>query len=128
MIGKEFKEQNVIIAKEQKEYNSLPAYYNPDESSLTVCFELTENEVNRIKATNELWLKFKTFGQPLQPIFNSCLKEELIKLGKYRLKRELVTSFMELRLPALVNAEQPLSWWEKHKIVEIDNLERCDEH
>lgn len=78
MKAKEFSEVNIRIAEHQEEYQTLPAFYNSAEGSLTVCFELDSDELNRMKATNELWLKIYTFGQPLQPLHPSCNKEALI--------------------------------------------------
>jgi len=46
---------------------------------MTFCFELDDDELNRMKATNEIWFKVLTFGKPMQPIALSTLKEELIK-------------------------------------------------
>lgn len=78
MEAKEFKEVNVRIAEHQEEYQTLPAYYNQQEGSMLFCFELSEDEMNRIKATGEIWFKMLTFGQPMQPICLSTNKEDLI--------------------------------------------------
>lgn len=78
MIAKEFKEVNVRIAEHQDEYETLPAFYNNKEGSLLVCFELSEDELNRVKATNEVWFKIFTGGKALQPIATSTNKEDLI--------------------------------------------------
>lgn len=79
MLAKDFKEVNVRIAEHQEEYQTLPAYYNQQEGSMTFCFELSEDEIHRIRATGEIWFKMLTFGQPMQPICLSCNKEDLIK-------------------------------------------------
>lgn len=74
----EFEEVNARIAEHQEEYETLPSYYNEEEGSMTFCFKLSENEVNRIKATDEIWFKVLTYGKPLQPIAMSTNKEDLI--------------------------------------------------
>lgn len=78
MTAKEFKEVNVRIAENQPEYETLPAYWNKDEGSLTFCFKLEEDELNRVKATGEIWFKQLTFGRPMNPITLSTNKEVLI--------------------------------------------------
>lgn len=79
MTAKDFPEVNVRIAEDQEQYHTLPAFFNSSEGSITVCFELNDDELNRMKATNELWLKIYTGGKALQPLHPSCLKEELIQ-------------------------------------------------
>lgn len=73
-----FPEVNVEIAKDQPEYKTLPAHYNKEEGSMTFCFKLTEDEINRIYATGEIWFKQTTFGNPMHPITLSTNKEDLI--------------------------------------------------
>lgn len=73
-----FEEHNIVIAEDQEEYQSLPAYQNIEEGSVTFCFELDENELNRIKATGQIWFKIITFNRPMQPIAMSTNKEDLI--------------------------------------------------
>ena len=81
MEAQEFEEVNVRIAEDQPEYETLPAHWNREEGSLTFCFKLDENELNRIKATGEIWIKQLTFGGAMNPIALSTNKEILIKKG-----------------------------------------------
>lgn len=78
MEAKEFKEVNIRIAENQEQYSTLPAFHNKEEGSLTFCFELTQDELNRIHATGEIWFKQLTFNGPMNPIALSCNKEDLI--------------------------------------------------
>jgi len=78
MKAKEFPEVNLRIAEDQPEYHTLPAFHNKKEGSVTFCFELSEDEINRLYATGEIWFKQLTFNGPMQPIALSCNKEELI--------------------------------------------------
>ena len=80
MKATEFPEVNLRIAENQEEYVTLPAYHNKEEGSITFCFKLNEDEVNRIKATDEIWFKVLTFNRPMQPIMLSTNKEELIEI------------------------------------------------
>ncbi len=74
----EFPEVNVRIAEHQEEYETLPAFWDKKQGSMTFCFKLTEEEINRIYATGEIWFKQLTFGQPMNPITLSTNKEDLI--------------------------------------------------
>ncbi len=72
MIAKEFPQQNIVIAENQDEYNSLPALVSED-GAVTCCFQLDEAEIKQVKETGEIWLTVLTFGRPLQPINTSVL-------------------------------------------------------
>lgn len=74
----EFHEQNVVYAKDQPEYTPLPGHKNQD-GDLVTCWELSDEEIKFIVETKQLWLKVKTFNQPLQPIFCSVLKHDLLE-------------------------------------------------
>ena len=80
MKAKEFKEVNIRLAEDQDECETLPGFYDVEEQSFTFCFELSPDEVNRIKATDEIWFKVLTFGQRMQPICLSTNKEDLINI------------------------------------------------
>ena len=41
----------------------------------------------------------------------------------YQIKRELIDGFMRQRMPNLVNAKKPLSWWIETKIAATEDLE-----
>lgn len=65
----EFKQQNVIIAKNQPQYEPVPAHYVEGDSSGTVifCWQLTNDEKRQIMETGVIWHSTMTFGQPFQP-------------------------------------------------------------
>lgn len=63
----EFPGYNIIIAKDQPQYQPLPAIRLPDGEVIT-CWELTKEEIEIIKTTGKLYLKQLTFNKPLQPI------------------------------------------------------------
>jgi len=79
MKSVEFKEVNVRIAEDQPEYETLPAFHNKDEGSITFCFELDPDELEQVGKTGRIFIKQLTFNNPMQPIAGSCLKEVLIK-------------------------------------------------
>lgn len=78
MEAKEFPEVNLRIAENQPEYQTLPVFHNPKEGSVTFCFQLDEDELNRVKATGEIWIKQFTFNRAMNPIAPTTNKEDLI--------------------------------------------------
>lgn len=61
----EFPQQNVIFAKDQKEYIPLPAYQN-DKEAISL-WTLTIRERLKLLFTGRLWLRQYNFRGPLQP-------------------------------------------------------------
>jgi hypothetical protein len=75
----EFKGQNVIFAKDQPEYNPLPALKLEDGMVIT-CWELSDEEINQLVKSKRLFISMLTFNQPLQPIRAVTDLSELIDL------------------------------------------------
>lgn len=75
----EFPEGNVIFAKDQPEYEPLPAYKKPNDPQglVVVKFELSPEEMGAIFESGTIYLSMLTFNQPLQPIRLSVLKPEI---------------------------------------------------
>jgi len=75
----EFPEANVTFAKDQPEYEPLPAYKKPDDPQglVVVKFELSPEEMGAIFESGTIYLSMLTFNQPLQPIRLSVLKPEI---------------------------------------------------
>lgn len=71
----EFKEQNVVFAKDQPEYLPLPAFLNSD-GVVTSCWELSEDEIKEIISSRKIWVCQKIFDRVLQPIILSVVKIE----------------------------------------------------
>lgn len=61
----EFPEHNMVIAKDQPEYQPLPAFVN--ETETISCWRLTFWERLKLLVTGQLWLRQMNFGRPLQP-------------------------------------------------------------
>lgn len=74
----EFKEQNVVFAKDQKEYQPLPALKFEDGEVLT-CWKLSWKELLRVVFTRKIWVAQLSFNQPLQPQFITTDKYDVIK-------------------------------------------------
>lgn len=60
-----FKERNVVYAKDQSEYQPLPAF--KDEQQTISCWQLTWKERFKLFLSGRIWLKQLNFGKPLQP-------------------------------------------------------------
>lgn len=68
MIAVEFPQQTVVFAKNQPEYNPLPAHVSANGHVVTSCWKLTPEEWDIFKETRCIFLSQCTFGSALQPI------------------------------------------------------------
>lgn len=72
-----FDKANVVFAANQPQYKPLPAEYRGGKSGeILTCWELSPEEIERVKETGKIWLSVLTFGQPLQPVYLSVDKPE----------------------------------------------------
>jgi len=75
----EFKEQNVIFAKNQPEYLPLPAYQDNEQGGrIFHCWRLNWRERIRMFFIGKLWINVLTFNlppQPIKPMANNPFKE-----------------------------------------------------
>ena len=76
----DFKGSNVVYAKDQPEYLSLPAYKAKD-GIVTSCWKLSFLERIMIAFTGRLFLQVMTFNAPLQPI--------RMEVGKFKIDKEV---------------------------------------
>lgn len=70
----EFEGQNVIYAKDQPEYNPLPAHRGPD-GTVTSCWEFNDEDIEHIIKHRKIFISQMTFNKALQPInvFNEAI-------------------------------------------------------
>jgi len=75
----EFKEQNVVFAKDQPQYQPLPALRVPDDDQgrVITCWKLSEAEFQQIAKTRVVWLQQLTFNANLQPLYLTTNVKEL---------------------------------------------------
>lgn len=78
MTAVEFEEVNLRIAEKQDQYETLPAFHNPEEGSVTFCFQLNKEELDEIAKTGKIWFKQLTFNGPMIPVSMSTEKDLLI--------------------------------------------------
>ena len=75
----EFKEQNVVFAKDQPEYLPLPAFKNASpEGEVISCWKLSFKERLRILFNGKLWVCAMTFNKPLTPMYFSTQKKDVL--------------------------------------------------
>lgn len=72
-----FEEVNCVYADDQPEYQPLPVF-KAENGDVVSCWELTDEELEKIKETKQIFLCVKTFNQPLQPLFLTVEKSEVI--------------------------------------------------
>ena len=74
----EFNEVNLRIGENQPEYITLPVMADFEDTSkpVTMCFQLTADEIAQVHSTGRIWLTLLTFGAGFPPIATSCLKPE----------------------------------------------------
>lgn len=72
MRPKEFKEQNAVFGSGQKGVEPLPAYLSAD-GQVVSCWEVTDEDIKRMRETGCVWLSVLTYREPLQPV---CITTE----------------------------------------------------
>lgn len=72
----EFKEQNVVIAENQPEYENLPALAQTN-GIITFCMRLDDQEVEKIVSEGKANITVLNFGNPTQPIAVATSKPAL---------------------------------------------------
>lgn len=72
----EFKEQNIVIAENQPEYENLPALAQTN-GIITFCMQLDDQEVEKIVSEGKANITVLNFGGPVQPIAVATSKPEL---------------------------------------------------
>ena len=79
----EFKEQNVVFAKDQPEYQPLPAFRNNSpQGEVISCWKLSFRERLRILFTGKLWVSLCSFNKPLTPSFFTTKKSDVLVTNK----------------------------------------------
>lgn len=78
-----FKEANVTFAKDQPEYQQLPALkLETQQGEVITCWNLTFKERLKILFTGKLWMCLLSFNKPLTPSFLSVNKSDLFTKKK----------------------------------------------
>jgi hypothetical protein len=79
MKPKKFKEANVTFAKDQPEYQPLPAFRSDSpQGEVITCWNLSFRERLRVLFKGEIWLSMLTFNKPLTPSFMTTKKSDVL--------------------------------------------------
>lgn len=74
----EFKHQNIVFAKDQPEYQPLPALrLDTPEGEVISCWKLSFKERLKIVFTGCVWLSLLSFNKPLTPSYMSVNRKDV---------------------------------------------------
>jgi hypothetical protein len=73
-----FKHQNIVFAKDQPEYNQLPALkLDSPEGEVISCWKLSFKERFKVLFLGRIWLSIMSFNKPLTPTFLSVNRKDV---------------------------------------------------
>lgn len=75
-----FKQQNITFAKDQPQYQPLPAFKHPNdpEGEVVSCWKMSIWERIRVLFTGRIWVSLLSFNDPLTPSYLTTKKKEVI--------------------------------------------------
>lgn len=112
----EFEEQNVVFAKDQPEYQPLPAFRNNSEYGEVVsCWKLSFAERLRILFTGKMWVSLMTFNKPLTPSFFSTKKSDVLTVAKLHWA-------IRLRIFLLINGTWKWNSWVRNITGKLETI------
>lgn len=73
-----FEHQNVVFAKDQPDYQSLPALkLDTPEGEVISCWGLSFKERIKVLFTGKIWVSLMTFNNPLTPSYLSVNRKDV---------------------------------------------------
>lgn len=74
-----FKDANCVYGANQPEYQPLPAQQvgKAATGQIITCWQLTPEELEKVKDTGLIWVSMLTFGRTLQPLLLAVEKPEI---------------------------------------------------
>ena len=82
-----FKYQNVVFAKDQPEYQPLPALkIDSPEGEVVSCWGLSFRERMRVLFTGRIWVSLMSFNRPLTPSYLSTKRKEVFIVSSNKKK------------------------------------------
>lgn len=72
-----FKGQNIVFAEDQPQYKPIPAF-KASTGEVVTCWELSNEDFERLVETRRIYVCVNTFNQPLQSLFLSSDVNELL--------------------------------------------------
>jgi hypothetical protein len=80
-----FAEVNITFAKDQPEYQPLPAFRDPGpEGAVISCWRLSWRERIKLLFTGKLWLSLWSFHKPLTPSLPTVNKSDVLITKKIK--------------------------------------------
>lgn len=67
MTPVQFPQANIVLAKDQPEYNPLPAFFDM-QGTMVTAWQMDEDERKEFLRTGRIYLTQLTFGKPFQPV------------------------------------------------------------
>ena len=90
----EFKHQNVVFAKDQPEYQPLPALrLDTPQGEVISCWRLSYKERLQVLIFGKVWLSLMSFNKPLTPSFMAVSRK-----GVYSHPDDLITAKQKINL------------------------------
>jgi len=84
----EFKHQNVVFAKDQKEYQPLPALkLNTTEGEVISCWRMSFKERMKVLFTGKVWISLMSFNKPLTPSYMSVNRKDVFSIPEDQPKK-----------------------------------------
>ena len=78
MKPKNFKHQNIVFAKDQPEYQPLPALrIDSPRGEVISCWKMTPKERLKVLFTGRIWLSLMSFNKPLTPSYMAVNRKEV---------------------------------------------------
>jgi hypothetical protein len=82
-----FKHQNIVFAKDQPEYQPLPALrINSPQGEVISCWKMSFKERIKVLFTGVVWLSLLSFNKPLTPSFMAINRKEVYSHSDDNLK------------------------------------------
>lgn len=96
MTPKKFPEANITFAKDQPEYQPLPAFRNESpQGEVITCWNLSFKERMRVLVKGEIWLSLLSFNKPLTPSFMTTKKEDVLIVPSSKVRWQKLFSFFK---------------------------------
>lgn len=85
-----FAETNTVYAKDQPQYRQLPAFRERNATGCVVtCWRLPFWERVKVLFTGQLWCSIMTFNRPLQPLYFSVHKHDVLIVNSERINNSV---------------------------------------
>lgn len=106
-----FKHQNIVFAKDQPEYQPLPALkLDTPEGEVISCWKMNWKERIKVVITGRVWLSLLSFNKPLTPSIISVNRRDIYSHPDDTKLSRKINSFLPIYLPRY-NSKYQLAIW-----------------